>query len=165
MPHIGRTFPYHPIYWVPECLFWPAYAPWKMMWHDPLEAIDPWFNVSGPAFVLSDVGEVSDDRQTMTYRWAIDSDTGRWLLKCELTSRVIDGVKVCYMLLTLNDGTEDVGTADANYGAEVRLFPLVGAQGCDPLPGVPAYGPVNCYLRPATYAEGGTPYPHPTGGG
>lgn len=165
MPHLGRPYPYHPIYWATEGWFYPHYVPWKMrfiVWGVNLE---PWDGLYYGLELVSDEGQVSEDIQVIQYKWHFDDAGFHYDITLSMEARkdLVPG-KAQWLLALKRD---DVPWAIAS---KLEVIPpssnvlITWDDGFNLQTGMPCDPPF-FQLFQATYAEGGTPYPHPTGGG
>lgn len=159
--HVGKEYPYLPIYWATECFFWPGFCPWKwyVRWDTALPP--PWDVAGFPFAQFSSEGGVVLDRTQAFWECTVDTDLLRYILRISQELIVRDGKQWARSKLKLS---EDAGpeVADAwlyqpfpQYAQDLwgKGWSLVD----DPYDtGTKLY--VN--LRPAVYSEVGSPFPN-----
>lgn len=156
--HKGRPYPYAPTYWATECFFWPGYLPWKMV-ASIVSTGGPWAPLGNHMDVLSSAqaSDASDNTQVQ-YGWPPGVlGTGKRLI-ISVEQIEVSGRNYARWLATYRNPTIVVASASCwqiapLYAVSVPLQPWVI--------GLPMTGPagVSITLRPATYAEGGSPWP------
>lgn len=157
--HRGRPYPRHPTYWGTEAWFFPGYVPWKMRLDVTVNYGEPWNQIPIDFGGVSFPGYHNPRPLVMAYDFLVKPGTpdltlrvlldrigvspnfyARW--KCEIGGNYTDVYSTAFLLQPY---PQKVVKAD--------LFPY-----CVPLPPYTYTGPVTLHFRPATYAEGGTPY-------
>jgi len=158
MGHIGRTYPYFPDYWATECLFWPGFAPWKLALPNQFIAGAPWNLISGKGLLISNGGEVVDDRTQIS--WTFHPIPGEPLLTLvvSLEQEELVDAKYAVWVALLKLGLFDIGTLwyfqpSPQYTCAVPLSPWWDVHDPAAMPTGPSMD-----MRPATYAEGGSPF-------
>jgi hypothetical protein len=160
--HRGRHYPFHPVYWATESTFYPGWVPWKMwLWVYSTLNPPPWDNLVAPQVAVSRPGLVSPDCQTALYIFDLEEPAVINKIELSLYTHIDEGIK--YL------AWEILGTGNA--GDVVRAWnfvdsPVYALYNLDytlqiPVPPFTGTFPPSFITRPATYAEGGSPYPSP----
>lgn len=156
--HSGRPYPYHPSYWATEAWFYRGFVPFKLHAETTGACAPPFSIVPYPWNALSDPGTVSPDCKVITYEIAIFPPDAYPALIVSMDLLVIDGDRKARWRATLRDGGGAWGTAFALQTYPQRLVLVDGFDYVVPAPPYTgAQGPP-IKLRPATYAEGGSPW-------
>jgi hypothetical protein len=164
MPHVGRPYPFHPIYWATEAWFYPGFVPWKLGGDMGFTLIPPWNLVPDGWIGVSKAGEPSADRKTMTYLFDVVPDDDSLQIKVAMQWQ--DHPMKFYarwdVWLLLRGAWLIHQWENQQFPQrQVEVSEWVAAEKHPPLgPGFP--GPLAFWA--ADYAEGGTPFEHPTGG-
>lgn len=156
--HKGLRYPFHPEYQSTEAWFWPGFLPWRMHGRSLADAAQPWDHVPTGWTGVSDAGVPSNDRTWVDYTFPA----------------VLGGLTAAFKLTVLRTGTlphflatwkiriPATGTmwADATL---IQTYPqrIVFASGFIDFMGHAGYGGgLGPFLefKPATYAQGGSPW-------
>lgn len=113
--HKGRTYPYHPVYWVTEGWFWPGYCPWKVTLDVFNNGNPPWNIYTSGYGEVSQPGFISTNRLFVRYDFTYHAPA--FGLQLFLDSPVISGVKQCRWLMRLVSGV-------VTWAEAVRLKPI-----------------------------------------
>jgi hypothetical protein len=156
--HRGRTYPYAVDYWVTEGWFWPGFLPWRMHLYVEFPVTDPWDIAAPGTELISDPIEYSLDRKTATYVWNLGgSPVNKLTAELALVMAGPGGLVVWEFQLT--SGITLVAT-----GMELQPYPqrqVYSTNGVQLFP-ICFSGGSRCRMwltfRPATYAEGGSPW-------
>lgn len=158
--HKGRTYPFAPHFWKGSGWFWPGYLPWKLKIFQPFTlAPPPWDQMPNPFEVISS-GEASSDGQQF----------GLWYAHLGNLTAISDLIITAERILDPPDifcrwkveGTGDVGVVATAYALQAypqyRVFVNEWSYS---LPGPPDFSgvPPVFLIEPATYGEGGSPWP------
>ncbi len=158
--HAGRQYPYHPDYWSTEAWFWRGHVPFKLHAETTDVTVPPFSIIPFPWSALSDPGQPSDDRKSITYEIAVFPPAAYPALIVTMDLLKSEPEWQARWRATLRDGGGAWGTAfllqpypqrvvlAERFDYVVPSPPYTGSQG----------PPIK--LRPATYAEGGSPWPH-----
>lgn len=157
--HRGRPYPRHPTYWATEAWFWPGFVPWKMRLDAASNLGDPWDQIPAGFGGVSTAGHhdpkplvivydllVLPGSPSLTLRVLLDrigsspDYQARW--RCEIAYDWVTVISTAYLVQSYPQ------TAVA---ADVFTHCAPGAP-------YSYTGPVTLHLRPATYAEGGSPW-------
>jgi hypothetical protein len=159
MPHDGRSYPFNPEFWVAPAWFWPGFVPWKLHAKNLSPEFAPWDGIPlgwegvSDAAVIDPAGAFIDyffpqpvphDSNTFRVRLSRLGDlpgaTARWEIFC-----TAEGPVFAYAVV------------DQAYPQRIVFCPTwIDFEGF--LGYGSGLGPfLEC--RPATYAEGGSPYP------
>lgn len=156
--HAGRHYPYHPSYWATEAWYWPGFVPFKLRGELNCAPFGFWTQIPLNWTGVSDPGVTSADCKTITYEFAIDPPGAYPQLLVTLEKVILAGQFKARWKVDLNDalGTLDTCWAWQSYPQlAVYVNGLTDAE--PPLP--PSAGNTICLeFRPATYAEGGSPW-------
>lgn len=159
MPHDGRHYPFCVEYWATEGWFWPGFVPYKLVGL-ALPPLNPPWNVLLIGWTgVSDPVQVSTDVKTVSYTFHPTGSMGGLVLVVSLDKIGVLESRQCRWRATIGDGVSWWATA---YLMQDYPQYAVAANGFDYSLPSPPYtsddGP-NLQFRPATYAEGGSPYP------
>lgn len=158
--HVGRAYPYHPSYWSGMAWFWPGWVPWKV--HCELGQVAPppfsilpfpWSGLSGP-------GEADDDGAAIDYTIRVYPELEEPYLVLTLDRSDVLGVAYARWRCTLRDGGGAWGTAFLLQEFPQRVVSCPGFEYVVPAPPYTGTGGPEIRIRPATYAEGGSPFPN-----
>ena len=158
--HAGRQYPFHPTYWATEAWFWPSFVPWKLTAQRSSTDRYPWNAADLDTPKVSAPAVISSNRKVASFSIDVSSP----MLPCYLTVAMdkftVSGTDTARWRMTINFG----GTVE--YTAyKLQAFPQRNVL-CDSwdfvLPDdLPGGTPLpNIVLIPATYADGGTPWPN-----
>lgn len=166
MPHIGRNYPYLPEYWATEAWFWPGFVPWKLVASFDDTIILPWFRLTLGWTGVSQVYSLTDDCKEVTYQFPLtlrNGDDGYLLVR--LRKVTISSVnKAEWYMVVIDDGVPFAeGYAWQPFPQRV-VYVDTWDVGHD-LPSGTDCLPPPLTIRPATYEEGGSPFPDDDGGG
>jgi hypothetical protein len=164
MPHIGRSYPYHPIYWSTEAWFYPGHCPWKLK-AEQIGSLPPFFGcVFGSPAAVSAPGEASELAKNVKYVFVV-------LYDCLVTGITVwmesppgfpHAVPTWRCRFEYWDGSFQVLTKVQPYPQRVVHSPSFELS--IPNPDVGPNIQMFCEFTPASYAEGGSPYPYPNTG-
>lgn len=164
MPHIGRRYPFHPTYWATEAWFWPGRLPWKYHGEKNLDDEPPWDAIPAGWTGISDVGVPSTDAKIIVYTFNFVVPDGDCTVKLTLKKLVDPPDTFAYCLLQCFLGGSEFIFSESKDSYEQRTANLGTFGDGTTVPGGLPVDPPSFFFRPATYDEGGTPFPHPTGG-
>jgi len=158
MPHRGRTYPYHPSSWATEAWFWPGLMPWKLYGQNLAVELPPWSPWILPGWTgVSSVGIPTADAKIITYDFPVTAPlTGGITVTCK---RAIGAEgPVARWTISIDDSGHLFGRATLD-----QTFPqtIVFCPGFVDFDGFMGYGGgLGPFIefRPATYAEGGSPW-------
>lgn len=158
--HVGKSYPYHPSFWGAPAWFWPGFIPWKM--HGVLsEPCLPPFNIMPyPWENVSTPGEVSADGSYVDYTLRLFEGEEFPYLALTLDKVVILGEPKARWRCSLRDGQGSWGTAFLIQDYPQRQVLCPGFQYVVPAPPYTGSAGPKIVFRPATYDEGGTPFPN-----
>lgn len=158
--HAGKLYPYHPNYWATEAWFWRGEVPFKMHGRCFAEPTAGWTLVPLGWEGVSDPGVPSSDSKYIEYEFAIDPPGAFPSLLVRLEKSSLNGeAKAMWRVQLVGSG----GVIDTAW--RFQAFPQYEVF-CSGLttwtpPAPPSAGQaVPLEFRPATYAEGGTPWPN-----
>jgi len=157
--HVGKNYPFHPVYWATECIFWPGFVPWKTRCFNLLPNVAPWDALDTHFDAISEAGIAVPDATQMSWHWSLDPPSTATDLSISVEMIEFSGVNYCRFNAVLR--TSGVLTAEAWC---YQSFPQ---RSCTFLTGdlwdvnhpVHSGNIVNLNLVPATFAEGGSPFP------
>lgn len=158
--HLGRSYPWHPVYWATEACFWPGFVGWKMRTYIDAQSAYPWSILQTPFNEASDAGTVSSDAKTIYYHWSLSASAPATDLELSLNLAEYLGTKYTRYQWRLYNSLIVIA-----YAFKWNPFPTTswGFSGLPPQdqdhpgPGTQGY---NMQALPATYAEGGSPFPN-----
>ena len=157
--HKGRTYPYAPKFWATEAWFWPGFVPWKMFFERGISDGDPWNQIPiGYTKVSNEVFYTTDAKEA-SWVWPLDDIAVGLALAVTLSKTSVGATRFAFAGISLNDPsaiTPSLASTLQTYPQDVvfvpNFFQLV------PTPPYSYVGDVNISIRPATYAEGGSPW-------
>ena len=158
--HVGRIYPFHPMYWGTECWFWPNFIPWKLQWGTTIGQDPPWTVLTLPQLVYSGAGLLSTDRKTVEYQFIVNTTHGPEQMSIFSFKEIVAGVQMVRRELRLSDGgvptwmcfRRDVMPASSwSWGAYAEGVNLITG---DPIPVILGS------QRYAKYDEVGSPFPN-----
>lgn len=159
MPHKGRTYPYAVHYWATEGWFWPGFVPWRMHLLFASAPGLPWSLLSPGTELISDPVIYQNRDRRARYTFTIVSGLVYVLtVDLQVVSKGINGLVSWF--LTMKQASVVQGTA-----MELQPYPqrvVFSDATIQTYPGCVSGGgvcPTGYVFRPATYAEGGSPYP------
>lgn len=156
--HKGRTYPFLPRYWATEAWFWPGFVPWRFLLHTTGPLTPPWNAIPTGIDLLSDAGDSSTNIKQPA--WAFDASHDGFTCLLDLVLDKITDITGSYArwrLFISNGGPAwAVGIALQPYPQYVVNLPRFDFS----LPTPPYTSPAGPLIsvRPATYAEGGSPW-------
>jgi len=165
MPHLGRQYPFLPEYWAGNTWFWPNFLPWKYYCDFHPAVSGAWTQLPDQIGLISEPGTLLGDGRTAEWRWSFYSSGKHYVLTLNALGDMSATDHELHWHIMMNIDGSDIAEADAfvrfsvqspSPGGYTEAQDIVLLEPCDP----PAI-----YTREATYAEGGSPFPHPTGGG
>lgn len=74
--HVGKLYPFHPIYWATECWFFPNFVPWKLRLSIGVAQPSPWDIINFPQLLYSPAADVSTDCKRINYLFTVDTTGG-----------------------------------------------------------------------------------------
>ena len=158
MPHNGRHYPFLPKYWSGLAWFWPGFVPWRLHGEQIGVLLPPWDRIGLGWSGLSIPGVPNSDCSQVDYDF---TGIGPPTWSFRITMSRFGGSPVIWKA-QWNIVMPSTGPIFAN--ARLRqLYPqmAVFAPAFATFTGHPPYnsgiGP-NLSFRPASYAEGGSPY-------
>ncbi len=164
MPHLGRQYPYLVEFWAGNGWYWPNYLPWKYIadFHPGVSGI--WSFLGDALNIVSDPGIPSSDRATVSWVFTFDDTNGHNVMTLTASFHRDDPAHELQWVLLWNLDGLDFATAytDANFDSQVPS-PGAWSEGTDIATGLPC-DPPGGHTGVADYDQGGTPFPHPTGG-
>jgi len=157
--HRGNLYPYHPSYWATECYFWPSWVPWKIFVEVgggaflPSSQLAPGW--SGP----SEAGDADADIKVPTWEIVIPRVSGPDVQLIVSSFKIeLDGPKVGWALAFLDGGANDSTWAAAQPYPGMVFGLDYHEPKCVWPPAFEGHT-LNISIRPATWAEGGSPWP------
>lgn len=157
--HLGKYYPFHPRYWCTEAWFWPGFVPWKMLGQTVATNAPPWDVVGTWYPTTSDVGNPSTDAKKIEYHWTMFPPNGDGDLVLTLDLAEYSGLKYARWKLEYIPTAGPILVAFLFQPFPQRLIDATGVQlWSTEDPTIPPDGPTFVF-GPATYAEGGSPYP------
>jgi hypothetical protein len=157
--HKGRPYPFHPSYWSTEAWFYHGFMPWKMFGDVTGSLMPPW-NALDPSWSgISDPGIVNSDRTIIRYHFDITPPSFATDLdvNCELS--IISGTKWARWRAYIGDGGPAWSEAILLQDFPQRVVLADGFDFALPAPPYTSAAGPPLRFRPATYAEGGSPWP------
>lgn len=165
MPHLGRISPFHPTYWATLGWFWPGFVPWKLFVSLGFNLNPPWNRL--PDFEEFVTDEGFHDDLPLSMNWVGYPDfrsegAGAALIVFDTESAPPHNCRVFFELYDdtgtlVADATSILSrpqrTSTVNTWTVAHEYPS-GAECILP----------DMLIRGATYDEGGSPFPFPTGG-
>jgi|WetSurMetagenome_2_1015567.scaffolds.fasta_scaffold166890_2 hypothetical protein len=158
--HAGRNYPFAPIFWATESWFWPGFVPWKM---HLLTRATTWFPYSlvpaGSEFVSGPMH--CDDPPIEAYYDFDLNPVADVQIYIGLKKSIVLGARKAYWELAFC-----VSGIQLTFGELYQRYPQRVVYADDILqtdPAGPSGGPAGIIpvtFRPATYAEGGSPWPN-----
>lgn len=157
--HVGKSYPYHPNFWTAPAWFWPGWIPWKM--HGTLsEPAGPPFSVMPfPWSAISTPGEASDDGTFVDYTLRLIEGEEFPYLALTLDRHEILGEPYARWRCQLRDGAGSWGTAFLLQSFPQKTIFCPGFEYVVPTPPYTGSAGPKIVFRPATFAEGGSPFP------
>lgn len=159
--HKGNPYPYHPTYWATRAWFYRGFVPWKLKGTMTDEGCPPWNIIPEGWTGISDPGVIELNGEAVTYEFAIDPPNAYPNLYVTLDFSIVGNERKARWRCTVGSG--GVGWAT---GFLFQEFPqrVVYANGFEYSLPAPPYtcddGPP-LRFEPATYADGGSPWPDP----
>lgn len=158
--HRGNPYPRHPTYWATEAWFWPGFVPWKMRLDVTVNYGEPWNYIPIDFGGISFVGSHAPKPLVMAYDFLVIAGSPSLTLRV-LLDRI--GTRPNYQARwraeIAYDWTTVLSTAYLLQSYPRTVVAADTFQFCVPVTPFTYIGPVTLHLRPATYAEGGSPYP------
>jgi len=158
MPHKGRPYPYHPMYWATEAWFYPGFVPWKMM-ATQVGGARPYFGcVFGSPDPMSDPAFVPDNGFFALYEFNPITDCLIQYMNVYLykTGSGLASKAEWFFNVIYWDGSPDSQVMDQDYPQRLVLSPIFTMTIPNPDPGPAIIQYVQFY--PANYEQGGSPY-------
>jgi hypothetical protein len=159
MPHNGRHYPFLPQYWAGRAWFWPGFVPWKLHGQTVGVLLPPWDAIGSGWSGLSSPGVPSTDRSECYWDFA-GAGPPPWSFRITLRrSGLLPALwQAEWEAVMPSTGLPSADAiADQVYPQTTVFLPAFAS-----FVGFPPYnsgiGP-NLSFRPASYAEGGSPYP------
>lgn len=157
--HRGNPYPRHPTYWGTEAWFWPGFPPWKMRLDVTINPGEPWDEIPANFGGVSFPGYHDPKPLIMAYDFLIVAGSPPLTLRV-LMERI--GNRPNYRA----QWRCELGynwTSIASTAYLVQSYPQSAVDAllftyCEPVAPYTYTGPVSLAIRPATYAEGGSPY-------
>lgn len=157
--HKGRTYPFHPEYHIPHCWFWPGFMPWRGRIEIYARMEGDWALLTPGSTSVSSPGDAQPDATEMDYMFSSDE----WEPTVHLLMGFLEANFPPTDTPMLYAYVYDEVSARWSYGASTLPHPqyacvydLADLQLID-YEGNPV-GPLYIRFRPATYAEGGSPW-------
>lgn len=156
--HKGRPYPFHQRYYATEAWFWPGYPPWKMHLTAGQFLPPPWNVLIPGEAMISTPGICSDNSKEITFTWS-------WIIG-ELTRQIVATMD-CHQIektlyarwrMSIGDGEAWWSTALKLQSYPQRVVAVSEWDHCVPAPPYTSAAGPAITLRPATYAEGGSPW-------
>lgn len=157
--HRGRPYPRHPTYWATEAWFWPGFVPWKLRLDTTVLYTEPWNQIPLDFGGISFPGYHDSKPLVMAYDFLILAGSppltlrvfldrvgafpnwkARW--RCEIGRNWLTVESTAYLIQPYPQ-------------LEVKADNF---QYCVPVPPYTDTAGVTLHFRPATYAQGGSPY-------
>ena len=158
MPHRGRTYPYHPDLYATEAWFWPGFCPWKLYGEATAELFPPWVLIPPTWTGVSEAGVTSTDYKVISYRFSIPLTVPPLYFKVSMQLRGLRPDRKAHWKIFLPDPGPHYAVAWLNQSYPQRVVSCGGFPFFLPAPPyTPDTGPALMF-RPATYAEGGSPW-------
>jgi hypothetical protein len=156
--HRGNPYPRHPTYWATEAWFWPGFMPWKMYASADGLLAPPW-NIMPPDWGgLSDAGVPSIDAKEILYTWTVTDVPWPFVLKVRCDKAIVLGGSKARWEMMIGDGTVVWSTAFLLQDFPQRHVYARFWEFCVPAPPYTSAAGPPIEVRPATYAEGGSPW-------
>lgn len=157
--HKGRHYPFHPDYWSTESWFWPGFVPWKMRAAELPIGVTLFGCPFGTPVLISEPGEPSSTTKSIDYAFNL---VATCLIKTFVVTMERTGSFGAYraswtVAATYWDDSIESQTMTQEYPQRVVLSPVFVLT----IPPVVPGPPITQHARffPATYAEGGSPWP------
>ena len=157
--HKGRWYPFHPNYWSAPAWFWPGFVPWKLRAVDVPIGVTMFGCPAGTPIVISDPGIPSDDSMVIDYFIPLAGGCAmHWL---GVTMERVGGLGSFEARWTVGteywDGSREYQSMNQEYPQREVLSPVFSFT----IPPMEVGPPIVVHPRffPATYAEGGSPWP------
>lgn len=156
--HRGMAYPYHPSYWSTTAWFWPGFVPWKMRMYiqGPQEA--PWDAVLFNTWCVSEPGAPSADFSNIAYQFVYPPPVAPIYFALILDQVEGTGVKKARWRMSIGQQGNWWSQAFAFQTFPQREVKLEGFEYSVPVPPFTSVAGPSILLRPATYAEGGSPW-------
>jgi hypothetical protein len=157
--HKGRTYPFAPLYWATEAWFWPGYVPWKMIFTRVSDDGDPWNKIPNGTTRCS--GEIfyTPDAKICAWEWDLSDIAPDLSMAVTFSKLEAFGVFYALAVLALNDPSAlTPSTANSQQAYPQRRVSVGSFNQVIATPPYTYVGAINIAIRPATYAEGGSPW-------
>lgn len=165
MPHVGRPFPRLVEYWVPPGWFYPSFLPWKYISSYVPAISGVWSFLPIRNDLLSGAGVSSPDRQTVSWKNIFNDGIFHHTMTLTASFHPTDTLHELHWDLLWNVNGVDLATASYTCRQDLQpTAPGAYTDALDLVTGLPCDPPFVTTIE-ADYATGGTPFPHPTGGG
>ncbi len=164
MPHLGRESPYLPQYWAGEGWFWPHFLPWKYKVTLYPAFSGPFLHLPEKHDLITDPGECPPDCKTASWRLAFEEGIHDHVLTITASYHRDELAQELQWYLLWNlDGVDFASALSWVPVYTGSNSPAGWFEGTDLILGGPCDPPGGNTLV-ALYSEGGSPFPHPTGG-
>jgi hypothetical protein len=158
--HAGRSYPYLPDYWATEAWFWPGFVPWKLRGSIAVAGPPLWNLLLVPWDAVSMPGMTVPDRTQVIYQFPLASMPGVTDLFVSMEMIATGGKDYGRWKAVLQNGSIQLAFAwlyQPKPQRTVNTLPDVFNTANVVPPTVPQ---LQLVCRPATYAEGGSPWPN-----
>ena len=155
--HAGKSYPFHPVYWVTEGWFWPGFCPWKLDLDVYNNGSPPWNIFHSGYFETSEPGIISNNRQSVAYPFTAHFPS--YALRVILDTTTFAGVKQCRWTMSLLSGVVEWARAvELKPVPQYRIFNRTWTY-VMPDPPYTANDPPPYQVTPSPYFIGGSPWP------
>lgn len=156
--HRGRSYPFLPNYWTAPAWFWPGWVPWKLVLDGPGASSGPWAAVGALAARVSNAGIPDLPGDSVAYQFdLVPGPAGLTMTVTLYRGGVYPDLSAeWYASLVPAVGVGAIAFATQSYPQTVVDLPtFTSAQIAGS--GLPC-APPDYHARPASYAEGGSPW-------
>lgn len=157
--HRGRPYPRHPTYWATEAWFWPGFVPWKMKIAVGTLTVEPWNQIPPNFAAVSFPGFCQDPPTIISYEITVVGGSPPLTLRVYLERHgTFPDYKARWRVELAQNWIFVMSTAYALQEYPQRVISVDQFDYCAPVDPYEYTGPVAMSFRPATYADGGSPY-------
>lgn len=156
--HRGKTYPYLPEYWSTEAWFFPGFVPWKMWVESGGNLEGAWMNLPQDFVCVTDPGIPGPTYFNPLWEHLFYVSEDEVLLQIFLSKGYHAEVPIAQWDLRLwVNGLQVAGGRAAQSYPQFQVYVTdpelrrIDDEGND-------LGPLDLLIRPATYAEGGSPW-------
>jgi hypothetical protein len=158
--HAGRRYPFARKYWTTQAWFWPGFLPWKMCLHSKASTWFPYSQLPDDLDWISDEVTYNPNATIATYKWDLATPSPMHLVMelDMLTGPLLKYARWLGVLETIGIPDRRLECLQAFPQRKVLSYAVL--QMVPPsISGCPA-GIIPWEFRPATYAQGGSPWPN-----